>query len=740
MPPVIIAVAAAAAAAGTAAAVTGVVVAGITIGAVAAAAIGALAAIAVSYAGAALLYGGAGKGGSGDSSTFNAITGLKTSSRAATAPHQIVYGRVRKGGVIVFIHSKNKENSNKNEILYMAIVIAANECDAVEKIFINEDEITLDANGDCISPARFVGLVKIKIGLGSPNQEAESFFVSETDGQWTAEHRLRGLCTLYVKLVYDAAAFSGGIPNVTAIVRGMKVLDWRNGITAWSDNPVLCMWDYLYRRDTRGLPMSLGLDLNTRDTNYWTLAANIADELVSTPAGTEPRFSCNGVLSLSDSITNNIEAMLSSMTGRLSYVSGRWRLFVGAYITPTIDLYEDDISVLDGSDLSVTFQARRSRSELINSIRGTYVDKAQDYNLVDMPEVVDAQAILDDGGERQYLDLKMPFTNSPYAAQRLANIALKEARQQGTLSLPLNLKGMNISPGANVTVTLKHFGWDKKVFKCVTWNLNDQGQVEATFREDDVSVYDNVVVYIEPVTIPTLMLPKWSQEDPLAPTSLSAVGISTAIKVSWDEVEDPAFSKMLVYMASSNDRSLATIAATSSSFQTTITGLGNNDTRYFWIRSQDTFSNISSFFPASATAGISATTFASGANLVSVDVTVTAADLNAGDKIVINSSGMEQYYIRNITLAGGTDFDALGDKSIIITDGTTEWTEVADTDLISLSPASWGSTIVPYPVDPSDIVQSSVAGIDIVVRYGSSGTVDYTSGNVVILVIYERKP
>lgn len=64
--------------------------------------------------------------------------------RSGVAPRNIVYGRAKVSGPIVFAHSTGA----KGEYLHLVVALAGHECDAVEKIFFNETELpALDANG-----------------------------------------------------------------------------------------------------------------------------------------------------------------------------------------------------------------------------------------------------------------------------------------------------------------------------------------------------------------------------------------------------------------------------------------------------------------------------------------------------------------------------------------------------------------------------------------------------------------
>jgi hypothetical protein len=127
-----------------------------------------------------------------------------------------------------------------------------------------------------------------------------------------------------------------------------------------------------------------------------------------------------------------------------------------------------------------------------------------------------------------------------------------------------------------------------------------------------------------------------------------------------------------------------------------------------------------------------------------VDVTVTAALLDsAGSAAVIpagtGANATDQYKIRNIRLVGGgTNFGSGGDRNISLTDGTTTWTTIANSDIESAPSATldWGNTKVPFLTGTSDT--ASAAGAAIAFKY-SGGTTDHSStGSIKFSVCLEK--
>ena len=69
--------------------------------------------------------------------------GLLTNTREATAVQDIVYGEVRKGGVITYLESTGSEN----KYLHMIISMAGHEINSFEQIYINDETVSTDADG-----------------------------------------------------------------------------------------------------------------------------------------------------------------------------------------------------------------------------------------------------------------------------------------------------------------------------------------------------------------------------------------------------------------------------------------------------------------------------------------------------------------------------------------------------------------------------------------------------------------
>lgn len=460
--------------------------------------------------------------------------------RSPVSARQIIYGETRVSGTMVYIST----TGTKNEYLHLVIALAGHEVEEIGDVYFN-DELALTGAGSAAS-GRYAGYAEIYKKLGSDTQTVETNLETATsgltNGKWTSNHRLRGIAYLYVRLVWNEEIWVGGIPNVSAMVKGKKVYDPRTATTAYSANAALCLRDYL--TDTR---LGMAMDSSEMDDTAFTAAANICDEQVqilpASPTTYENRYEANGVLFTSASPDENIGKLLSAMGGLIAYSGGKIVPYAGGYRIPTVTLSEGDFAG------AVQIQTKTSARDRVNAVKGVFVSAKSEWQPTDFPPLVSSTYYAEDGNIRYYRDVVLPFTTSSSCAQRLARIELRRARQELTMTARFKLDAMQLRAGDTVMITNAKFGWTNKVFEVMDWHFASDGEppqlvVEMTLRETASAVYDwDVTDEIEMATAPTTTLPNPFALD--APTNLSLVADGTTqlvqadgtalprIKVSW---------------------------------------------------------------------------------------------------------------------------------------------------------------------------------------------------------------
>jgi hypothetical protein len=407
-------------------------------------------------------------------------TGYSVTTTNSVADHQIIYGKTKTAGVRVF----DRSVGDSNQDLHRVIAFTGHEIESFEEIYINDELITLDGSGNVTSPSRYNGYVTIKKHLGSPDQLADNDLVAAVP-EWTTSHRLRGIAYLYIKLVFNQDVFPNGVPEVTAVIKGKKVYDPRTETTAWSDNPALCIRDYI-TNSTYGLGESTD---NIDDTLFIT-AANVCDYYNYPTLTGSARYTLNGNFTTGSAPYDLMQALLSSMGGLAWYAQGKWRVKPAYWTDSVVSFNEDDLRS------SISVSTRHSRRDNFNTVNGVWRGAESNWQVTDFPPVKNDAFIIADNNQELSTDLNLAFTSDVGMARRIANIYLERNRQQLTVMAPFGMKAFQVQVGDNIKLSNTRFGWTDKEFEVVSWTFglvegNDL-QVHMTLREISESVFDDI--------------------------------------------------------------------------------------------------------------------------------------------------------------------------------------------------------------------------------------------------------
>jgi len=395
---------------------------------------------------------------------------------------KIVYGRQKVSGAVVFM-----ETSNKSQYLHIIVAIAGNELNSIQKVFLNDAELTLDGDGNITAPSILSGVGIIKTQLGAADQAHLN--LAQYGAIWPGTATLKGIAFIYARLEYNPDSFPNGIPNISAIVEGKKVYDPRTTSTAYSKNSALILRDYLTNTE-----YGVGASSDEIDDASFIAAANVCDENVSLSAGgTEKRYESHGVVDTANPPKQVIEEMLSAMAGTLTYSGGKFYVKAGAYSSPSDTLTEDDLRA------GISIVTKPSRRDNFNAVKGVFLpDEAGNFQPTDYAPVTSSTFEAEDGSERVFSELDLTFTQSSSMAQRIAKIALFKSRQQLVITMPCKLTAFKHNIGDTVMVTLDRFGFSSKVFEVTNWsfassvdeNGNAELGVDLILRELASSVFD----------------------------------------------------------------------------------------------------------------------------------------------------------------------------------------------------------------------------------------------------------
>ncbi len=431
--------------------------------------------------------------------------GYQISSRGSAQNHQIIYGQTKVGGAIVF----DAVSGVNNKILHRVIAFAGHEIEEFSTFYFNDEALTLttdtDGNGDTYykptvattktgaTSTRYNDYVRIYQRKGGTENNTAIAALISGGVSWTQDHKLQGVAYAYFRMEFDADAFPNGVPEMTCIIKGKKVYDPRSDSIAWSDNPALCLRDYI-----TSASYGLGEGYASIDDDAVTVAADVCqyknyDVNNADPASTKTgglRFTMDGSFTTAVTPHDHMMDMLTAMAGLIWYGQGKWRMKAGHYVAPTITFTEDDLRS------NVQVSTRHSRRDNFNTVKGVFRGPATDYQPTDYAEVTNTAFRTADNNQISTYDLDLPFTDSFDIARRLALITLERNRQQLTVQVSLGMRAFQVQVGDIVKMTIARFGWTNKEYEVVQWTFGLQEdndlRCDLVLREISESVFDDI--------------------------------------------------------------------------------------------------------------------------------------------------------------------------------------------------------------------------------------------------------
>ena len=514
--------------------------------------------------------------------------------KSTIEPQKVIYGQALVSGPITFVGVSGSDN----EVMHHVIALAGHEVDAITDIWLDDQAILENQfNGSgLVTSGTFQNIMTVTKFLGTPDQTADANLVANWFG-YTTNHRGRGIAYIHTQFVLNddsQEVWDKYSPNnIKALVRGRRIYDPRldiypggaatnPGSIVFSSNPALAIADYL--TNTR-----FGMKINPDKIDWATVivSANACDVLVDIPNSLqEKRFTANGVLFATDSHRASIDKLLSAMNGKLIYSSGFYYIKAGIYEAPSEALDEDDLSG------AVAIKTSVERSDRFNTVGGIFMDPAELHKTSEFPKVTITSALLRDNNEVLEKEIELPFTNSAFMAQRIANKLVQLSDQQKMVSFPANLAGLRVAVGDRVSVSIEELNWESKVFECLGWSFNDGGNdgVMLTLREDDAGSYaDMLPVEYSTVSADGVITDGFPGVPD--PQNLTATAGLRSIDLNWiNPVNTTKFKEIAIYASPDSSwankveigRTMGTQFFHDAS--TALDSLAVGDTRYYWVR------------------------------------------------------------------------------------------------------------------------------------------------------------
>lgn len=426
-------------------------------------------------------------------------TPIKVMRQGSNNAIPVIYGRQKVGGTIVHKYVTDKSGGADNDTLHLIVAFAEGFIEEIEEVFF--DDVSEN------DPKYLDGGVRRWINIHRYNggQIAADPLAVENIPNWTEAHKMSGLAYCYIELTIDKDhEVWRGEPQITAIIKGLKVYDPRTGNTEYSTNPALCLRDYL-----TDSVYGKGLDSSRIDDDAFITAANFCDELVTVtetltesyydtdtneyvnadPTTTQKdikRFTCNLSVSTSNDILANVKAILGTFRGILppDYI-----------MAPIVEREESIIDTIDEDDvIGALSYSSGEINDRFNSVSIKYNAKLSNYEAEEAtyPDVdsdIYQTWLEEDGGRQLEKSITFEGIDNKAEALQMAEIIAKISRFGGVLGLTMQARGIQYQVGDVIGVNSETFGWADKPFRVREKTLSPDGEVALSLSEHENSVY-----------------------------------------------------------------------------------------------------------------------------------------------------------------------------------------------------------------------------------------------------------
>lgn len=480
--------------------------------------------------------------------------------RSATAPRKLVLGRCRVGGAVLLAMSRGQHK----ETLDLIVEMAGHEVDGFDQYFFDDEVLAVDAQGwvqnskfsktdktdermdlsagqTVTLPADYVpGSVhgfprggefapptingatvtaptncriryqrtRVKATFarvrGYPNGEIPQELRDLYPNELTATDRLSGVAFVWVTLNYDPELFQGP-PNVSALVRGLKVSDPRTpgAPPVWTRNPALLLYG--------GLRHTLGAALADSDFDMEWLKAS------ATACDTSTVYNMNGAVTTRPLFTADYahttdrppseirDVMVEAMAGEWSWEGGLLKIGAGVYNPVQGQITED--WVIEGN---VEIAPMRSIIDTFNTVQGRFMDETAGYIEKNYPTVQAAALVADDGAVYT-TDVDFEAITHPGQAQHVAAVLIRDARQALTLSCVMNWRADQLGLMETWSVNLpRFFGTLTKKMRIISKRMTLDGGFEVAMRETGPDIFGVSSTFNVADSEPNTALPIWT--------------------------------------------------------------------------------------------------------------------------------------------------------------------------------------------------------------------------------------
>jgi len=475
----------------------------------------------------------------------------------------IIYGFVKQAPCIkVLKMTTDKAGGAQNEYLHYVCVFSVGEIEEIGELFFNdisETEIN-KTKPDSFYIERF---------NGADTQSPCTTLTSEFP-QWKATAQLKGVAYAYVRLKQNKKLdWWQGEPRISADIKGLKVLDPRTDLRAYSSNSALCAYDYLINAK-----YGKGLTTNKIKTASFIAAADFIDQNdksyentikalkfkmvdglwqwhwdVSTVTITEPVFTCNVNLDPENTIKENVEILLGGIRAILPETDGKYRIAIEKDDTPVFAFTKDKL--VGAIQCKGGSQSERY-NQVIIKFRNVLTGKDDEAFFPD-DDTLHQTWKAEDSDKLLLGEFEFKTINTKAEALQMGHVIAHRSRQLIGALFSGTPETLVVEAGDVITLDSTILGWNAKPFRIESVSIDlEDGAVDFQAVEHQNSIYPWAVNDVTEEYTDTSLASPFRID---APANLQYhTVIMGAIQgyFSWDDVQNTAIRNWAIELVNSS--------------------------------------------------------------------------------------------------------------------------------------------------------------------------------------------
>lgn len=306
---------------------------------------------------------------------------------------------------------------------------------------------------------------------------------------WTAARVGDNVAYAILTFKYDPEIYKSE-PDCRFELRGMHLLDPRDGLTKYTVNAIVMVYNIL-----RGITLADGMIYGGSCTadelplSNWSAAMNVCDEAIAlSGGGTEPRYRAGLEIKIAEmQPAEAIEELLKAASAEIVELGGVYKVRAGPPSLPVMFITDDDIIVSKEQD----FDPFPGIGAAVNTVHAVFPHPDEQWSLHDAPPFSDPAYVAADDATPFTGNLELPACPYPNQVQRNMRAWLQDDRRWRQHHFAFGPYGFALEPLDVVSWSSDRNGYIDKLFEITTsipdlMTLNN----EVHLREVDPTDYD----------------------------------------------------------------------------------------------------------------------------------------------------------------------------------------------------------------------------------------------------------